>query len=103
MNLNIKLPDLSKIESVKNDLVGKLSNSDVGSTIKSKIGGIANEYGGKIKDTMSGQLSGLTSGFMSDFKMPDMDQIDTSGLNLGNLDMNSQLQEYLNGFDINNM
>lgn len=103
MNLNIKLPDLSKIESVKSGLVSKLSESDVGSSLKSKISNVANEYGGKIKDTMTGQLSGLANGFMSDFNMPSMDSVDIESLNIGNIDMNSQLQEYLNGFDINNL
>ena len=103
MNLNIKLPDLSKIESVKSDLVGKITSTDIGSTIKGKVSNIANEYGSKIKDNLGGQLSNLTSGFTSNFQMPNMDSIDMGNLDVNSIDMNSQLQEYLNGFDINSM
>lgn len=103
--MNIQIPDItSKLSgltgNVSGALTSKLGSLDVKGLIGDKVGGIATKYKEQISAGLTGKLTNMTqfsglSDSLGDFNISSI----TEGAGV-DLDINSQMQEMLNGMDI---
>ncbi len=96
LNINFKMPDLSKFGSIGSLLQGKIDSIDISGAINSKIDGITSGFQEQISSTINDKISGITDSF-------EIPELDTSILNTSDFDLNSQMQEFLNNMDINSL
>lgn len=99
--MNIQIPDItSKLGgltgTVTSALSSKLGGLDVKGIISDKVGGIATKYKEQISAGLTGKFSEMSQfSNLGDFDISSMTE--SAGLDL---DMNSKMQEMLNGMDI---
>lgn len=99
--MNIKIPDIaSKLSGltggVTSALTSKLGSVDVKGLIGDKVGGIATKYKEQISAGLTGKFSEMTQfDSLGDFNISSI----TEGAGV-DLDVNSKMQEMLNGMDI---
>lgn len=91
---NFKIPDLSKYGNIGTKITSKIESLDVTSKLKSAVGNITGDFTSEITGTISEKMSGLTDGM-------ELPNIDLSSLNTGEMDLSSQMQEFLNNMSIN--
>lgn len=91
---SFKIPDLSKYGSIGSKITSKIENLDITSKLKSAVGDLTGDFTSEITNSITSQMSGLTD----NLEFPEMD---LSSLNTGDMDLSSQMQEFLNNMSIN--
>ena len=94
LNINFKMPDLSKFGSIGSTLQSKIDSIDISGVINDKIGSMCDGFQEQISSTINEKISSVTDSF-------ELPELDTSMLNMDDFDLSSQMQEYLNGLSIN--
>lgn len=102
--MNINIPDIgSKLGGLTSGITGaltsKLGSLDVKGLITDKVGGLATKYKEQIGAGLTGQFTNMSQfGNLSDFNVSNITE--GSGFDT---DMNSKMQELLNGMDISSL